>query len=92
MGIYSRRLYLLSAVQLNRPSSSKERALKRPGFNMTRYPTGYIRIAVLSSLDDAAPVKKHHFIKCYHLAREEGLTPKAIKSGWRTSGIYPWNP
>jgi hypothetical protein len=43
MGIYSRRPYLLSAVQLNRSSSSKERALKRHGFNMTRYPTEYIR-------------------------------------------------
>jgi hypothetical protein len=40
----------------------------------------------------AAPVKKHRFIKYYHLAREEGLTPKTIKSGWRASGIYPWNP
>src|SRR3954452_5447085 len=40
----------------------------------------------------AAPVKKHRFIKYYHLTREEGLTPKTIKSGWRASGIYPWNP
>jgi hypothetical protein len=37
-------------------------------------------------------VKKYRFIKYYHLAREEGLTPKTIKSGWRASGIYPWNP
>ena len=49
-------------------------------------------ISALASLDDAAPVKKHRFIKYYHLAREEGLTPKTIKSGWRASGIYPWNP
>jgi hypothetical protein len=40
----------------------------------------------------AAPVKKHRFIKYYHLAREEGLTPKTIKSGWRASGIYPMEP
>jgi hypothetical protein len=49
-------------------------------------------IAALASLDDAAPVKKYRFIKYYHLAREEGLTLKTIKSGWRASGIYPWNP
>ena len=50
------------------------------------------QIAALASLDDAAPVKKHRFISYYHQAREEGLTPKTVKSGWRASGIYPWNP
>ena len=50
------------------------------------------QIADLASLNDAAPIKKHRFIKYYHKAREEGLTARTIKSGWRTSGIYPWNP
>ena len=50
------------------------------------------QIADLASLNDAALIKKHRFIKYYHKAREEGLTARTIKSGWRTSGIYPWNP
>jgi hypothetical protein len=50
------------------------------------------QIAELASLDDAALIKKHRFIKYYYRAREEGLTARIIKSGWRASGIYPWNP
>ena len=50
------------------------------------------QIAELVSLDDAAPIKKHRFIKYYYRAREEGLIARTIKSGWRASGIYPWNP
>lgn len=46
----------------------------------------------LASLDDAAPVKKERFIACYKLARDDRLTPKNIKAGWKASGIYPWNP
>lgn len=49
-------------------------------------------IAELASLDDAAPVKKERFISCYQLARNERLTPKNIKAGWKATGIYPWNP
>ena len=50
------------------------------------------QIAELAYIDDAAPIKKHRFIKYYHKAREEGLTARVIKSGWRASSIYPWNP
>ena len=50
------------------------------------------QIAELASLNDAAPIKKHRFIKYYYRAREEGLTARIIKSRWRASGIYPWNP
>ena len=50
------------------------------------------QIIDLASLNNAALIKKHRFIKYYHKAREEGLTVRTIKSGWRTSGIYPWNP
>ena len=45
----------------------------------------------LASLNNAAPIKKHRFIKYYYKAREEGLTARTIKSGWRASGIYLWN-
>ena len=46
----------------------------------------------LSSLDDSASVKKACFVKCYHLAREKELTKCVIHSGWRATGINPWNP
>jgi hypothetical protein len=49
-------------------------------------------IADLSTLDDSASVKKARFVKCYYLAREEGLTERVIRSGWRATGINPWNP
>jgi hypothetical protein len=49
-------------------------------------------ITELSALDDSAPVKKARFIAAYHYAREEGLTERVIRSGWRAAGIYPWNP
>ena len=50
------------------------------------------QIAELASLDNTALIKKHRFIKYYYRAQEEGLTARTIKSGWRASGIYPWNP
>jgi len=50
------------------------------------------QITELACIDDAAPIKKHRFIKYYYKARGEGLTARTIKSGWRASGIYPWNP
>lgn len=54
--------------------------------------SGYRRqIAELASLDDAAPVKKERFVRCYHLARDEGLTERNIRSGWRATGLCPLN-
>ncbi len=50
------------------------------------------QIADLSYLDDAAPVKKRRFVRCYNLAREEGLSPRVIRGGWNAAGLYPWNP
>ncbi|KAI1004226.1 hypothetical protein K3495_g3984 [Podosphaera aphanis] len=45
-----------------------------------------------SSLTDAAPVKKERFITFYHKARENGLTEKVIRAGWRAAGLVPYNP
>jgi len=49
-------------------------------------------ISELSCLDDAAPVKKQRFIIAYNLAREEALTDRTLRSGWKAAGIFPWNP
>ena len=49
-------------------------------------------IADLASLEDSAPIKKLRFIQYYAAARETGLSSDHIKSGWKASGIYPWNP
>ena len=43
----------------------------------------------LGSLTDAAPVDKINFIRCYTIARKAGMTPRTIKSGWRTTGNWP---
>jgi hypothetical protein len=50
------------------------------------------QIAELASLDDSAPIKKHRFIEYYHRAREESLTERVIRAGWKASGISPFNP
>jgi len=49
------------------------------------------QIRDLALLDDAAPVKKERFIRCYHFAREESLTERVIRAGWRAAGICPYN-
>ena len=46
----------------------------------------------LAILDNAAPVKKRRFVKCYHHAQEEGLTTRVIQAGWRATGLVPYNP
>jgi hypothetical protein len=50
------------------------------------------RIAELSYLDDAAPIKKRRFVQCYNQARQESFTPSVLKSGWKAAGLFPWNP
>jgi hypothetical protein len=50
------------------------------------------QIAELAYLDDSAPVKKNRFVQCYNSARQEGLTERVIRSGWKAAGICPWNP
>ena len=49
-------------------------------------------IAELAALDDSAPVKKKRFTKCCHLARNESLTERVIRGGWKAAGLCPWNP
>jgi hypothetical protein len=50
------------------------------------------QIRSLSALDDAAPVKKERFISSYKLARDEGLSERVIRAGWRATGLSPYNP
>jgi hypothetical protein len=50
------------------------------------------QIRALSALDDAAPIKKERFISSYSKARNEGLTDRVIRAGWRASGLSPYNP
>jgi hypothetical protein len=50
------------------------------------------RIKALSTIDDAAPVKKERFILSYHHAREEGLSERIIRAGWKATGLCPYNP
>ena len=48
-------------------------------------------IRALSALDDAAPVKKERFVTSYNLAREEGLSERVIRAGWKAAGLVPFN-
>jgi hypothetical protein len=50
------------------------------------------QISDLSALDDAAPVKKERFVVAYNQAREEGLSSRVIRAGWRAAGLSPYNP
>ena len=49
-------------------------------------------IRALSALDDAAPIKKERFVTSYNKAREEGLSERVIRAGWRAAGLCPYNP
>lgn len=49
-------------------------------------------IRALSTLDDAAPIKKERFVASYNLAREEGLSVRVIRAGWKATGLCPYNP
>ncbi|KAI0993681.1 hypothetical protein K3495_g14503, partial [Podosphaera aphanis] len=49
-------------------------------------------IAALSVLNDAAPIKKERFVVSYNKAREEGLSERVIRAGWRATGLCPYNP
>ena len=50
------------------------------------------QIRELSALDNAAPVKKERFISYYHQARDQGLSQRVIRAGWKASGLAPYNP
>ena len=49
-------------------------------------------IQALSALDDAAPIKKERFVVSYNKAREEALSDRVIRAGWRASGLCLYNP
>ncbi|KAF1931810.1 DDE-domain-containing protein [Didymella exigua CBS 183.55] len=49
-------------------------------------------IRALSVLDDAAPIKKERFVVSYNKAREEALSERVIRAGWRAAGLCPFNP
>ena len=48
-------------------------------------------ILALATIDDAAPVKKERFITCYSQAREQSLTERVIRAGWKAAGLSPFN-
>src|ERR1700694_6260948 len=48
-----------------------------------------VELAKLSLLSDSTPVDKVNFIRAYAKAREIGMTPKNIRSGWRVTGNWP---
>ena len=50
------------------------------------------QIQALSALDDAAPIKKERFVVAYNKAREEGLSERVIRAGWKAAGLCPYNP
>ena len=50
------------------------------------------QIRALSALDDAASIKKERFVVSYNKAREEGLSERVIRAGWRAAGLCPYNP
>jgi hypothetical protein len=49
-------------------------------------------IRCLSALDDAAPIKREGFVVAYNKAREEALSDRIIRAGWKAGGLCPYNP
>jgi hypothetical protein len=49
-------------------------------------------IAQLASLTDSSKVKKESFTACYNKAREESLTERVIRNGFKAAGLVPFNP
>lgn len=45
-----------------------------------------------SQLDDTAPVKKQQFLNYYRDARDNALSLRNIRAGFRAAGIVPFNP
>src|ERR1700709_2438732 len=43
----------------------------------------------LSSLIDSTPMDKRNFLIYYQKARQDSITPSNIRSGWRTTGLWP---
>jgi hypothetical protein len=49
-------------------------------------------IAKVAVLDDSAPVRKTRFVNEYEKARNNILDRRIVLGGWKSSGLYPWNP
>ncbi|OQU94254.1 hypothetical protein CLAIMM_00635 isoform 2 [Cladophialophora immunda] len=80
-------LYEISLVAL----ASSMVALNASGTTGYHGLFGDILISV-QRFDDASRVKKTRFLQIYQKASQEGLSVANIKSGWKASGVYPWNP
>jgi len=50
------------------------------------------QIADLAAFDNAAYVKKERFVKAYAKARQDSLSARNVRSGWKKAGIVPFNP
>ena len=46
-------------------------------------------LSLLNSLTDSAPVNKVNFLRCYAKPREEALTNRTIRGGFRVTGVWP---
>jgi hypothetical protein len=51
-----------------------------------RYRQYVDQMALISGAD---ALSKEDFLLCYHRAREEGITARNIRSGWRQTGLWP---
>jgi 4-hydroxybenzoate polyprenyltransferase len=40
-------------------------------------------------LTDSSPIGKQNFLACYYKARNEALSAKIIKAGWKATGLWP---
>nr|GFD02542.1 hypothetical protein [Tanacetum cinerariifolium] len=39
-----------------------------------------------------APIKKERFVVSYNKAREEALSDRVIRAGWKAAGLCPYSP
>jgi 4-hydroxybenzoate polyprenyltransferase len=46
-------------------------------------------VGLLALLTDSSPIGKQNFLACYYKARNEALSAKIIKSGWKATGLWP---
>ena len=49
-------------------------------------------VAKNAYIDDAAPIHKQRFLQYYKQARDSALSLKNIESGFRATGLWPYNP
>ena len=46
---------------------------------------------MVKGLDESSVTGKRLFLECYRLAREEGLSIRNIRAGWKATGLWPVN-